>query len=75
MKARMIACCVVAAALAASPAFAAGKKSAKGAAKGAAVATAAAPAMPAPTQLSTINAPTCKRGDWVTINGKKMPCQ
>lgn len=53
-----------------------------GAIAGGAVATAGAiatapfqPMMGPPMAVSTINGPTCKRGDWVTINGNKMRCQ
>lgn len=99
MKAKIIACCTVAIAMAVSPAFAAGKKSGKrapqqtsqsgpvgaavgtaGAVAGGAVATAGMiatapfnPALMGP--VSTINSPSCKRGDMVTINGQKMRCQ
>jgi hypothetical protein len=99
MKARIIVC-AVAAAVAVSPAFAAGKKKpmkkaaqqditrpagpvagpvgAAGAVVGGAAATAGAIAT-APFRpvgpVSTLNGPTCKAGDTVTINGQKMRCQ
>lgn len=99
MKATFAICCAVVAAMAVSPAFAAGKKKmAKSAAKqetsvrggpvagaartagavaGGAVATAGAIATApfSPMPVSTINAPTCKPGTTVTINGQKMRCQ
>jgi hypothetical protein len=100
MKARIIVCSAVVAAMAVSPAFAAGKKKpmkraaqqditrpagpvaaparAAGAVVGGAAATAGAIAT-APFRpvgpVSTLNGPTCKPGEMVTIGGQKMRCQ
>ena len=102
MKGKLITCCAVVAAMAVSPAFAAGKKKpmkraaqqetsrpagpvgaavgTAGAVVGGAAATAGAiatapfnPALVGP--VSTLNGPTCKPGEIVTINGQKMRCQ
>ena len=102
MKAKLVTCCAIIAAISISPALAAGKKKpmkrsaqqttsapagpvagaarATGAVVGGAVTTAGAiatapfnPALVGP--VSTLNGPTCKVGDTVTINGQKMRCQ
>jgi hypothetical protein len=107
MKARMIVSCAIVAAMAVSPAFAAGKKKpmkqaakqditrpagpvagparAAGAVVGGAAATAGAAAATAGAiatapfrpvgPVSTLNGPTCKVGETVTIGGQKMRCQ
>ena len=107
MKGKLAICCAIVAAMAVSPALAAGKKKmskratqseasmraagpVEGAARttgavvggaaatpGAVVGTAGAFAM-APFQPlgpNLQNPPICKKGDWVTINGKRMRCQ
>jgi hypothetical protein len=102
MKARIIVWSAVVAAMAVSPAFAAGKKKpmkraaqqetsrpvgpvasgarTAGAVAGGAAATAGAiatapfnPTLVGP--VSTLNGPSCKMGETVTINGQKMRCQ
>jgi hypothetical protein len=102
MKARIIVCSAIVAAMAVSPALAAGKKKpvkravqqetsrpagpvagaarTAGAVAGGAAATAGAiatapfnPALVGP--VSTLNGPSCKMGETVTINGQKMRCQ
>jgi len=113
MKAKITVCSAVVAAMAVSPALAAGKKkpmkrsaqqeitrpagpvaaparaaggvvggaaATTGAVIGGAAATAGAiataPFNPAPVApVSTVNAPTCKPGETVTINGQRMRCQ